>query len=175
MIGHGYSPRKLKDKVQGYPLWVKRWKCKACGHTCACLPSFFLAQRHYGLESIEGVLSARCEKGASWTEIEASCAEAGTPAMRTIQRWCASFAEQAKRWLVVVQKTLAAQDSGSPWLDPHGEALKVGSPERAMLAASVHLLAWAKVQWQELAAYGWNDRLRFLWLWGAERGLGRLV
>jgi hypothetical protein len=134
-----------------------------------------LAHRHYLVESMHAVLGACHESGQSWAEMEVNCAESGTPAVRTMQRWCKSFAEQAPRWLGGVQQTLATQDSSSPWLDPHGEAPKATSPAQALLQAAVHLLAWAKTQWTELAEYGWNDRLRFLWLWGANRGLGRLV
>jgi len=175
LIGHGYYHRKPKDKQRAYSVWVKRWKCKGCGHTVSSLPSFLLAHRHYLVESIHEVLSACFETGQSWAEMEASCAKAGTPAVRTMQRWRQSFAEQVPRWLGPVQQTLAAHDSGSPWLDPQGEAPRADSPAQALLQAAVHLLAWAKTQWAELAEYGWNDRLRFLWLWGANRGLGRLV
>ena len=134
-----------------------------------------LAQRQYLVESIHEVISASCESGQSWAEMEVNCAEAGTPGVRTMQRWKQSFAEQASHWLGPVELTLAMQDSGSEWLDPHGEAPRAVSPAQALLQAAVHLLAWAKTQWVELAEYGWNDRLRFLWLWGANRGLGRLV
>jgi hypothetical protein len=175
LIGHGYYHRKPKDKKRAYSMWVKRWKCKLCGRTCSSLPSFLLAHRHYLVESIHETLSACFETGQSWAEIEAGCAEAGTPALRTIQRWRQSFGEQAARWLGSVEETLAQQDSGSPWLDPQGEAPRAANPAQALLQAAVHLLAWAKTQWVELAGYGWNDRLRFLWLWGANRGLGRLV
>lgn len=156
-------------------MWVKRWKCKVCGHTCSSLPSFLLAHRHYVVEDIHAALSARCEEAQSWAAVKLSCAKAGTPAVRTLQRWNQSFAEQAPGWLGAVQQTLAVQDSGSPWLDPHGEAPKAANPAQALLQAAIHLLAWAKTQWTELVGYGWNDRLRFLWLWGANRGLGRLV
>jgi hypothetical protein len=175
LIGHGYYLRKPKDKNRAYSIWVKRWKCKVCGQTCSSLPSFLLAQRHYLVESIHEALSARYERGQSWAEIKAACTKQGTPAVRTMQRWCKSFAEQAPGWLGPVQETLAAQDSGSAWLDPHGEAPQAANPAQALLRASIHLLAWAKTQWAELAEYGWNDRLRFLGLWGANRGLGRLV
>jgi len=99
LIGHGYYHRKPKDKQRAYSIWVKRWKCKLCGHTCCSLPSFLLAQRHYLVESIQTGLSARFEGEGSWAEVVASCARAGTPALRTLQRWCQSFAEQACRWL----------------------------------------------------------------------------
>jgi hypothetical protein len=44
-----------------------------------------------------------------------------------------------------------------------------------LLGATGHLLAWAKSRWTELAHYGWEDRLRFAWLWGSGQGMGRLV
>jgi hypothetical protein len=43
------------------------------------------------------------------------------------------------------------------------------------LHAALHLLAWAKTRWANVQDYGWNDRLRFLWHWGAGQGLGRLI
>ncbi len=175
LIGHGYYQRKPKDKHQVYWIWIKRWKCKQCHHTCASLPSFLLAHRHYLVESIQDTLSARIEDAQSWPEIQAGCATAGAPALRTMQRWCQSFAAQASRWLGALQATLAAQDSGSSWLDPYGEGSCAVSPAHALLQAAVHLLAWAQTQWPELAGCGWNDRLGALWLWGANRGLGRLV
>jgi hypothetical protein len=60
-------------------------------------------------------------------------------------------------------------------LDVHGEAPQAVNGASALLAASVHLLAWAKTEWVELVGYGLNDRLRFLGLWGNGRGMGRLV
>jgi len=44
-----------------------------------------------------------------------------------------------------------------------------------LLAATLYLLAWAKTRWPELAGYDVTDRLAFLWHWGHDRGLGRLV
>jgi len=175
LVGHGYYHRKPKDEQQAYSIWVKRWKCQACGRTCSCLPDFLLAHRHYLVESIQGVLSERLEGEQSWAQVEAECAKGGTPALRTMQRWAGSFAQQAPRWLGRVQATLAAQDPGSAWLEVHGESAQAQHPAQALLQALLHLLAWAKTQWDQLAGYGWNDRLRFVWLWGANRGLGRLV
>jgi hypothetical protein len=92
-----------------------------------------------------------------------------------MQRWCKSFEAQAGRGLGVVQTELAQQDSASEWLDPQGEALRAENSAQALLAAAVHLLAWGKSWWVELAGYGWNARLRFLGLWGSREGLGRLI
>ena len=129
----------------------------------------------YLLSIIERVVVIRFERQVSWKQVEAQSAEQGTPALRTIQRWCKSFGGEALRWLGEVQETLARQDSPSTWLDPQGEALRAQTTAEALLAASEHLLAWGKTQGLEIAAYGRNERLRFLWLWGAAQGLGRLV
>jgi hypothetical protein len=139
------------------------------------LPDCLLRFRHYLVGVIQTALAERFERGSPWSGIAARCAEQGTPALCTIQRWCASFVTQVPRWLAVVQETLARQESHSLWLDPHGEAARCSNAAQALLQAAVHLLAWAKTQWAELAGYGWNDRLRFLGVWGAGRGLGRLV
>lgn len=178
LIGHGYylrKPKGLQAGQGGGTVWIKRWLCKRCHRTISVLPDLLLAFRHYVVPVIQAVIEARWGCGRSWAELEAECAEAGAPAQRTLQRWCGSFAEQANRWLGAVQGTLAQQDSGSGWLDPHGEALKAVGPAQALLGASEHLLAWGKTRWAEAACYGRNDRLRFLWWWSSGRGLGRLV
>jgi hypothetical protein len=175
MIGHGYYWRKPKDRGRGWVMRVKRWKCAVCGKTVGSLPSFLLSFRHYLLEVIQAVVVARFEQGRSWAEVNRGIAQEGVPSEPTQQRWCQALAQRAPVWLGAVQATLAAQDSASPWLDVVGEASRVKGAVQALLQASVHLLAWAKTLWAELAGYGWNDRLRFLGLWGDRRGLGRLV
>jgi hypothetical protein len=180
MIGHGYYRRKPRDGLGVYPMLIKRWRCKECGRTVSVLPNFLLRYRQYLLGVIGAALALRYEEAvakppSSWAAILADLATSGYPALRTIQRWCTSFREQAGRWLKAVQEWLAQQDSRSGWLDAQGEALKAGSPEQALLKASEHLLAWGKSQWAEMAEYGLEKRLSFLWLWGANQGLGRLV
>ena len=177
LIGHGYYLRKPKGRIAGQEVgtvWIKRWFCKLCHGTISVLPDFLLAFRHYVVLVIQAVIELRWGCGKTWAVLEVECAEAGAPARRTMQRWCGSFAEQASRWLGAVQATLAQQDSRSPWLDPHGEALQ-GHLAQALLGASEHLLAWGKTRWAEAAGYGRNDRVRFLWGWSSGRGLGRLV
>ena len=183
LIGHGYYWRKPKGMQGGGKIslkdigtvWIKRWLCKQCHRTISVLPDFLLAFRHYVVPVIQAVIEARWGCGRSWAAMEAECAEAGAPAGRTMQRWCGSFGEQASRWLGAVQAMLAQQDSSSPWLDPHGEALQAQGPAQALLGAGEHLLAWGKTRWAEAARFGRNDRVRFLGWWSSGRGLGRLV
>jgi len=175
MIGHGYYRRKPRDQLQVYRLKIKRWLCKACGRTVSVLPSFLLRYRQYLLRVIGAVLALRYEGLVSWAAMLGQIAGSGCPALRTIQRWCGSYEEQAERWLKAVQEWLAQQDSLSGWLDAQGEALRVSNPEQALLAASEHLLAWGRSQRVEMAEYSLEKRLNFLWLWGANRGVGRLV
>ena len=127
--------------------------------------------RWYMVKVIEQVVTGREEEKATWTQLQVG----KWLHLRTMQRWCKSLDRQGGRWLGAVQSELARQDSTSVWLDPQGEALQAESVVEALLAAAVHLLAWGKSQWAELAGYGWNDRLRFLGLWGSRTGLGRLV
>jgi hypothetical protein len=174
-IGHGFYLRKALDQTQVYLVWIKRWYCKACQRTLSALPSFLLRFRHYVLEVIEQVVRARFEIGASWRQLRQSCTQQAAPSDRSIKRWCSSFAEQAARWWAAVQGELAQHDSGSPALNPLGEAVNIQDAPRALLQVALHLLAWGKTQWAELAEYGLNDRLRFLWQWGYEQGLGRLI
>ena len=175
MVGHGYYRRKAKGLRAGYRIWIKRWRCRACQHTISSLPNFLLSFRHYMLAIIERAVVTRFEQQASWKEVERQSTEGGTPVLRTLRHWCRAYAGHASTWLAAVQQVLAQQDSPSPWLDPQGEALQAGSCAPALLRASLHLLAWAKTQWPELAEYGLNNRLKFLWLWGSGRELGRLV
>jgi hypothetical protein len=174
-IGHGFYLRKVLDQAHVHLVWIKRWYCKVCHRTLSLLPSFLLRFRHYLLEVIYQVVMARFEVGASWGQIRQSCTEQDAPSDRSLKRWCTSFAEQAARWWAAVQAVLAQQDAGSPGLDPLGEAASNQDAARALLQAAIHLLAWAKSRWPELADYGLNDRLRFLWHWGYEQGLGRLI
>jgi hypothetical protein len=99
----------------------------------------------------------------------------GAPSPRTMRRGCDSFAKHASVWWAAVQQPLATQDAASPLLDPLGESAGPRDAPRALLRAALHLLAWAKTRWAETVAYGLTDRLRFLWHWGASRGLGRLI
>lgn len=139
------------------------------------LPNFLLSFRHYVVRVIESVLENRHEGKLSWRAMKERLGQTGLPSLRTMQRWCRAFGGEASRWLGAVQETLAQQDSLSTWLNPQGEAAKTQNAAEWLLVASEHLLAWGKTQWAEAAAYGRNERLRFLWLWGANRGLGRLV
>ena len=175
MIGHGYYKRQPQDGRQSWEIRIKRWRCKACGKTVSVLPSFLLRYRHYLLAVIQLVLSWRFEKKAFWDDVIAKCSHQGLPVKRTVQRWCASYGEQAERWLGAVQSTLAQQDSLSTWLDAHGEAPQAQNAGQALLTASEHLLGWAKAQWAQLSGYGLEKRMQFLWFWGAGQGLGRLV
>jgi len=174
-IGHGFYPRKPLSPTQVYRIWIKRWLCKACRQTLSLLPSFLLRFRHYLLDTIQSVVVTRFEDGASWTQVSRRCAVAGLPAPRTIRRWCLSFAAHAPTWWSAIQQTLAQHDASSPLLDPLGENAGPRDAPRALLQAALHLLAWAKTRWADVSDYGWNDRMRFLWHWGAGQGLGRLI
>jgi hypothetical protein len=173
LVKHGVYWRKPRDGEQVYRIAIHRWRCQACRHTVSALPDFVLRFRWYLVAVISEVVMARAEEGAAWSALAAEAQ--GAPVVRTMQRWWQSLGEQAGRWLTAIQVALAQQDSPSPWLDPHGAAAQAKTMGQALLEAGGHLLAWAKSHWQQLAAYGWEDRLRFLWLWGNEQGLGRLV
>jgi hypothetical protein len=173
LVKHGVYWRKPRDGERVYRIAIHRWRCKACRRTVSALPDFLLRYRWYLLVVISGVVVERAEEDASWGELAAEAQ--GAPVVRTMQRWWGSFGSQAVRWLVAIQAVLAQQDSASPWLDPRGEAVRVMGSAQALLGAAGHLLAWAKSRWQELAPYGWKDRLRFVWLWGSQQGVGRLI
>ncbi len=182
-IGHGFYPRKPLDTQQAYLIWIKRWfcmkctctSCTACEHTLSLLPSFLLRFRHYLLEVIQAVVIARYEESGSWRQVAIQCGPQGVPSLRTVKRWCQSFAVQAPTWLSEIEQTLAQHDPATPLLDASGQNGGRLDLARALLAASLHLLAWAKTQYAQIADYGLTDRLRFLWHWGHARGLNRLV
>lgn len=175
LIGHGFYTRKALGQTQVYVLHIKRWCCTACHRTVSLLPSFLLRFRRYLLVVIQSVVVTRFEDALSWAQVSQRCAVDGAPSSRSLRRWCDSFAEHACVWWAAVQRTLAEQDAASPLLDPLGESAGPRDAPRALLQAAVHLLAWAKTQWPALTDYGLADRFRFLWHWGAGRGLGRLV
>jgi hypothetical protein len=176
LIGHGFYQRKALEPTQTYAVRVKRWYCNACHGTTSLLPSFLFSFRHYLVVTLQRVVVARYEGESSWAKVARDCAPHGAPDARTIRRWCDAFAEHASTWLAAVQRTLAEHDAASPLLDPLGQTAGLrDAPPRALLRAALHLLAWAKTRWVELADYGLADRFRFLWHWGASRGLGRLI
>jgi len=174
-VGHGFYPRKPLDAQQAYLIWIKRWYCTACQHTLSLLPSFLLRFRHYLLEVIQAVVVARYEKAHSYRQVAIQCGPQGAPSLRTVKRWCQSFAAQAPKWLGEIEQTLAQHDPATPLLNANGQDTGMVEPARTLLAASLHLLAWAKTQYVQIANYGLGDRLRFLWHWGHARGLNRLV
>jgi hypothetical protein len=176
LIGHGFYLRQpIATPHQVYSVYIKRWYCKACHHTVSMLPSFLLRYRHYLLDVIQPVVVTRFEDNASWTKVSRRCAVEGLPSSRTIRRWCVSFASQAPAWWSAVQEHLALQDASSPLLDPLGETAGPRDAPRALLHATLHLLAWAKTCLTDVSDYSRNDRLRFLWHWGSSQGLGRLI
>ena len=178
-IGHGFYVRFALDANHVFEVHIKRWYCKHCQHTISILPSFLLCYRHYLLAVIQAVVIARFEEQASWAKLEAPVALAGAPSRRSMRRWCAAFAAHAPAWLAEVEQTLATRAPSVPLLTPLGGGIKTSAAATpipgVLLAASRYLLAWAQVHLAQARAYGSNDRLRFLWLWGHERGLARLI
>jgi hypothetical protein len=176
MVGHGSYSRKPKGLTRAWVIRVRRWRCQVCRRTVSCLPNFLLSFRHYLVSVIQAVLSLRLEQEGSWSATVARCSQDGLPALRTMQRWVNAFTARAAAWLPAVGEALAGQDSRSPWLEPRPPTETTSQNLAAtLLAASLYLLAWAKTRWPELADYGSADRLAFLWHWGHDRRLGRLV
>jgi len=175
LIGHGYYFRKSKGGRGGGVIWIKRWLCKLCHRTTSVLPDFLFAFRHYVVETIQAAIEERFWSRKSWAGVKLECACRGAPALRTMQRWCTSFAKETPQWLRVVQDVLEQQGHGGLRTDPNGNAMEDDCKEQALLNASECLLAQGKACRPELAGYGRKDRMRFLWLWSSGRGLGRLV
>ena len=92
---------------------IKRWLCKLCRRTISVLPDFLFSFRQYVVRVIKAVIEERFASKKSWAGVEGECACRGAPAVRTMQRWCASYAEKAPCWLGAAQETLAQQDSNS--------------------------------------------------------------
>lgn len=131
LVKHGVYWRKPRDGERVYRVAIYRWRCQACQRTVSALPDFLLRFRWYLLDVVSEVVVARAEQGASWSELEAEAK--GAPHVRTMQRWWVSFGSQALRWLSAIQAVLAQQDSGSPWLDPRGEGVRVTGSAQALL------------------------------------------
>ena len=178
-IGHGFYVRFALDADHVFELRIKRWYCKSCQRTLSLLPSFLLRFRHYLLAVIQAVVIARGEEQTPWAVIRARVMIGGVPSPRSMKRWCVSFAAHAAPWLAEIERALAAHDPGTPLLTPLGSGVTAGARRgdlpRLLLAASRYLLVWAQVHLAQARAYGSNDRLRFLWLWGHARGLARLI
>ncbi|MCX6053822.1 MAG: DUF6431 domain-containing protein, partial [Chloroflexi bacterium] len=127
LIGNGHYARKPKGSREIDRIRIKRWLCNSCRKTLSMLPDIPLSFRHYLLPVIIQVLEARFVHKWFWAEIKAKYDIPGGPALHTMKRWCKSFGKESSRWLMIVQETLAQQDSASPWLDPQGEAPKAQS------------------------------------------------
>ena len=95
LIGHGYYRRKAKGADQAYFIWIKRWFCKNCHRTLSMIPNFLLPYRHYLVQVVQAVVAASFESEQSWKRITESCAQDGTPGLRTMQRWCKALAGYA--------------------------------------------------------------------------------
>ncbi len=92
LIGHGYYRRKAKGADQAYFIWIKRWFCKNCHRTLSMIPNFLLPYRHYLVQVVQAVVATFYENEQSWKRVTASCAQDGTPGLRTMQRWCKALA-----------------------------------------------------------------------------------
>jgi hypothetical protein len=95
LIGHGYYRRKAKGTDRAYFIWIKRWLCKICHRTLSMIPNFLLPYRHYLVQVVQAVVAAFYENEQSWKRVTASCAQDGTPSLRTMQRWCKALAGYA--------------------------------------------------------------------------------
>ena len=170
MIGHGSYGRKVRDREAVYLIRVRRWLCKACKRTVSALPDLVLQYRWYLTETIQEILVLRFGQCKSWYEQEKQAGHAIH--LRTAQRWCRAFEQQAVTWLPWIAKVLAEQDSRLAWLEQGGGDR---NGER-LLSGALHLLEWARGRWpEELQGYGLTDWLRLLWCWGWPQGLGRPV
>jgi hypothetical protein len=146
------------------PLEVRRLECQECGHTTSLLPDFLHRYRHYGLEVIEQVVSARVEEGVSWSKLIQRYSREETPSPRTIRRWCAAFVQQALAWLTALLRALALVLPLLQALDAHTAALAV--------ARQVLMLGPRLAHWLEQANTDW---WRVMWRWGWNAGIGRLI
>jgi hypothetical protein len=95
LIGHGYYLRKVKGENQAYFIWIKRWLCKICRRTLSVIPNFLLPYRHYLVRVVQMVVAAFYESEQSWKRVSETCAQDGTPDLRTMQRWCKALAGYA--------------------------------------------------------------------------------
>jgi len=146
------------------PLEVRRLECQECGHTTSLLADFLHRYRHYVLEVIEQVVSARVEEGVSWSKLEQRYSRAGAPSLRTMSRWFAAFVQQALSWLTAIMRTLAFVLPLLQALDAHTASLAV--------ARQVLMLGPLLAHWLEQMNADW---WRVMWCWGWNAGLGRLV
>ena len=163
--GNGWYPRGIVwIGGNAQALQVRRLECQDCGHTTSLLPDFLHRYRHYGMEVIEQVVTARVEEGVSWSKLEERYSRAGAPSPRTMRRWCAAFVQQALRWLTAIMRVLAFVLPLLQALDAHTAALAV--------ARQVLMLGPRLAHWLEQANADW---WRVMWRWGWNAGIGRLI
>jgi Domain of unknown function (DUF6431) len=138
--GNGWYPRGVVwIGGTAEALEVRRLECQDCGHTTSLLPDFLHRYRHYGLEVIEQVLTARVEDGVSWSKLGQAYSRAGAPSLRTMRRWCGAFVQQALAWLTALLRALALVLPLLQALDAHTAALAVA---RQVLVLGPRLANW---------------------------------
>jgi Domain of unknown function (DUF6431) len=163
--GNGWYPRGIVwIGGTAQELEVRRLECQECGRTTSLLPDFLHRYRHYGLEVIEQVVSARVEEGVSWSVMAQRYSRDGAPSLRTMRRWYSAFVQQALVWLTALLRALALVQPLLQALDPHATSL---AEARQVLVLGARL-----ANWLEQNNKNW---WRVLWRWGWNADVGRLV
>jgi len=163
--GNGWYPRGIVwIGGTAEALEVRRLECQGCGRTTSLLPDFLHRYRHYGLEVIEQVVSARVEEGVSWSAMAQRYSRDGAPSLRTMRRWHSAFVQQALVWLTALLRALALVLPLLQALDPHATTLAETRQVLMLGRRFAHWLEQNNTNWWQV-----------MWRWGWNSGVGRLV
>ena len=163
--GNGWYPRGIVwIGGTAEALEVRRLECQECGRTTSLLPDFLHRYRHYGLEVIEQVVSARVEEGVSWSAMAQRYSRDGAPSLRTMRRWYSAFVQQALVWLTALLRALALVLPLLEALDPHTTVLAEARQVLVLGRRFAHWLEQNNTNWWQV-----------MWRWGWNSGVGRLV
>ena len=163
--GNGWYPRGIVwIGGTAQELEVRRLECQECGRTTSLLPDFLHRYRHYGLEVIEQVVSARVEEGVSWSVMAQRYSRDGAPSLRTMRRWHSAFVQQALVWLTALLRALALVLPLLQALDPHATTLAETRQVLMLGRRFAHWLEQNNTNWWQV-----------MWRWGWNSGVGRLV
>lgn len=180
MTSLGRYPRRkpLEGRAEvPQPVWVRRWRCGACGKSTSLLPNLFHRYRQYTWAVIGAALIRRFLLKQTWAQVQAALSQqpaevAPAPSIDSLRRWCKAYARQAQAWLQAALLVLATVRPDLAALNAHGGW--PGSPAQHLLPALAALAGWL-VPARNAGAEPTVMDVRVAWRWGWNQGVGRLI
>jgi hypothetical protein len=180
MTSLGRYPRRkpLEGRAEvPEPVWVRRWRCGACGKSTSLLPDLFHRYRQYTWAIIGAALIRRLILKQTWAQVQAALSQmpvevAPAPSIDSLRRWCQAYARQARAWLHAALVVLATVRPDLAFLNAPGSV--AGAPAQQLWPVLAALAGWLEPA-HGAAAAPTVAEVRVAWRWGWNQGVGRLV